>query len=359
MVWEGPDGRNRQPLPDRRSGPTREGTAPRSGAVPRAERGEVTRGVRAETRKLAGETANRRAHGRSAPVGYGATHRVEHARRPGAPAHALHFTATRRSSETEEQRLRGRAPPHRRARAQPAERGRPTRARRRARAVPARRPRAGSSPGDELVDVVRFVPAPKRCVMRACRAGRIAGASLVGRRWLAPRAAVEAWLRELGPSSSSRPRTTMATTSTTFVVVSRALESPCAAAVRPTLASPASPWSSGNDSGARAWSNTPSPMVRKPREVLEHAHDRARPARGQVPSIPPRKPLASCREAEPAMSTRKTPKAGPRSLGTRIRVARRPALPVLGWGRGPSQGNDLSRMPDGTNRSSAAGSGIA
>ena len=35
--------------------------------------------------------------------------------------------------------------------------------------------------------------------MRACRAGRIAGASLVGRRWLAPRGAVEAWLRELGP----------------------------------------------------------------------------------------------------------------------------------------------------------------
>jgi hypothetical protein len=56
-----------------------------------------------------------------------------------------------------------------------------------------------SAPTEELVDVVRFVPGPKRSVMRACRAGRIAGASLVGRRWVARRGAVEAWLRELGP----------------------------------------------------------------------------------------------------------------------------------------------------------------
>jgi hypothetical protein len=60
-----------------------------------------------------------------------------------------------------------------------------------------------STPTEELVDVVRFVPAPKRSVMHACRAGRIAGASLVGRRWVARRGAVEAWLRELGPRAVS------------------------------------------------------------------------------------------------------------------------------------------------------------
>jgi hypothetical protein len=51
----------------------------------------------------------------------------------------------------------------------------------------------------ELVDVVRTVPGPRRTLMRACRNGQIAGAARVGRRWLASRAAVEAWLRAHGP----------------------------------------------------------------------------------------------------------------------------------------------------------------
>ena len=53
--------------------------------------------------------------------------------------------------------------------------------------------------GAQLVDVLKFVPAPKRTVMAACRTGKIDGATKVGRRWLAPRAAVERWLRQRGP----------------------------------------------------------------------------------------------------------------------------------------------------------------
>ena len=51
----------------------------------------------------------------------------------------------------------------------------------------------------DLVDVLEAVPGPRRSIMRACREGRIAGAVRVGRRWLAPRAAVDAWLRSMAP----------------------------------------------------------------------------------------------------------------------------------------------------------------
>ena len=51
-----------------------------------------------------------------------------------------------------------------------------------------------------LVDVLASVPGPRRSVMGACRSGAIEGAARVGRRWLAPRSAVDAWLR------SQRPR---------------------------------------------------------------------------------------------------------------------------------------------------------
>lgn len=53
--------------------------------------------------------------------------------------------------------------------------------------------------GAEMIDVVKTIPASKRALMRACRSGAIVGAVRLARRWLAPRAAVEAWLRALGP----------------------------------------------------------------------------------------------------------------------------------------------------------------
>ncbi len=55
------------------------------------------------------------------------------------------------------------------------------------------------SPRDELVDVAREVPASKRVLYSLCRRGEIGGAVRVGRRWLAPRASVDAWLRARGP----------------------------------------------------------------------------------------------------------------------------------------------------------------
>lgn len=58
----------------------------------------------------------------------------------------------------------------------------------------------------ELVDVVATVPAPRRAVMRACRNGEIAGAASVGRRWIATRAAVDAWLRAKGPRVAVAPQ---------------------------------------------------------------------------------------------------------------------------------------------------------
>jgi hypothetical protein len=42
--------------------------------------------------------------------------------------------------------------------------------------------------------------------MRACRSGAIVGAVRVGRRWLAPRASVQAWLRSMGPRSLTTPK---------------------------------------------------------------------------------------------------------------------------------------------------------
>src|SRR5580692_3909036 len=57
----------------------------------------------------------------------------------------------------------------------------------------------------ELVDVLATVPAPRRSVLAACRSGAIAGASRVGRRWLASRGAVEAWLRVCGPRAVATP----------------------------------------------------------------------------------------------------------------------------------------------------------
>lgn len=58
---------------------------------------------------------------------------------------------------------------------------------------------------DVLVDVVDTVPAPKRAVMRACRNGDVAGAARVGRRWLASRAAVDAWLLTKRPPAAIAP----------------------------------------------------------------------------------------------------------------------------------------------------------
>jgi hypothetical protein len=51
----------------------------------------------------------------------------------------------------------------------------------------------------ELVDVVQMIPSSKRAVMAACRAGKIAGAVRIARRWCAPKASVEAWLQQFGP----------------------------------------------------------------------------------------------------------------------------------------------------------------
>ena len=65
----------------------------------------------------------------------------------------------------------------------------------------------------ELVDVLGMLPAPERrpggkgqhrigiarAALSACRSGRIEGASRVGRRWVASRAAVLHWLRAQGP----------------------------------------------------------------------------------------------------------------------------------------------------------------
>jgi len=58
---------------------------------------------------------------------------------------------------------------------------------------------AAEAHAGELVDVVATIPAPKRALQRACRTGAIVGATRVGRRWLAPRASVDAWLRAIGP----------------------------------------------------------------------------------------------------------------------------------------------------------------
>ena len=50
----------------------------------------------------------------------------------------------------------------------------------------------------ELVDVIATVPAPRRTLLADCRSGVLA-ASKVGRRWLATREAVDAYLQARRP----------------------------------------------------------------------------------------------------------------------------------------------------------------
>jgi len=57
---------------------------------------------------------------------------------------------------------------------------------------------------DELVDVVEHVPAPPRTLQAACRSGAIEGARKVGRRWIAPRVSVDAWMRAHGPRAAEK-----------------------------------------------------------------------------------------------------------------------------------------------------------
>jgi hypothetical protein len=46
-----------------------------------------------------------------------------------------------------------------------------------------------------LVEVAAVVPLPRRLVLRACRRGEVVAAVKRGRRWLATRAAVDAWVQ--------------------------------------------------------------------------------------------------------------------------------------------------------------------
>jgi hypothetical protein len=50
---------------------------------------------------------------------------------------------------------------------------------------------------DRLVDVLATVPGTRRTILRACRRGAIHGAAKVGRRWVARRTSVDAWLGTL------------------------------------------------------------------------------------------------------------------------------------------------------------------
>jgi excisionase family DNA binding protein len=52
--------------------------------------------------------------------------------------------------------------------------------------------------GVQLVDVAEVVPLPRRTVYKACRRGDLAAVKR-GRRWLATRSAVDAWVRIGGP----------------------------------------------------------------------------------------------------------------------------------------------------------------
>jgi hypothetical protein len=58
---------------------------------------------------------------------------------------------------------------------------------------------ATQQPAEPLVDVAKAVPTSRRSLYRACRGGEIDGAVRVARRWLAPRASLDAWLRARGP----------------------------------------------------------------------------------------------------------------------------------------------------------------
>jgi len=61
------------------------------------------------------------------------------------------------------------------------------------------------SPGG-LVDIAAAVPGPKRTLYAACRRGELPGAARVGRRWLAPRASIDSWLRGKGPRLVEAPK---------------------------------------------------------------------------------------------------------------------------------------------------------
>jgi hypothetical protein len=50
-----------------------------------------------------------------------------------------------------------------------------------------------------LVDVANAVPTSRRSLYAACRRGEIDGAVRVARRWLAPKASLDTWLRARGP----------------------------------------------------------------------------------------------------------------------------------------------------------------
>jgi hypothetical protein len=53
---------------------------------------------------------------------------------------------------------------------------------------------------DELCDVLQTIPGPpRRSILRDCRSGAIANASCIGRRWIAPRASIAAYLRDRAP----------------------------------------------------------------------------------------------------------------------------------------------------------------
>lgn len=64
---------------------------------------------------------------------------------------------------------------------------------------------AAERSGEDLVEVAAVVPLPRRLVLAACRRGEVPAARKRGRRWLATRAAVDAWLRAKGPQGVAAP----------------------------------------------------------------------------------------------------------------------------------------------------------
>ena len=68
---------------------------------------------------------------------------------------------------------------------------------------------AGARQNDELVDLLAMLPGARagerRKAMRDCRQGKIRGAVKLARRWRAPRASVDDWLRSCGPRAVSAP----------------------------------------------------------------------------------------------------------------------------------------------------------
>ncbi len=78
---------------------------------------------------------------------------------------------------------------------------------------------ASAGPDGQLVDVLNMLPPSERkpggdgrhrigvarAAVTACRSGAIAGAAMVGRRYVAPRSSVLAWLRAQGPRPLPAP----------------------------------------------------------------------------------------------------------------------------------------------------------